>query len=131
MQKWNIPTDRAWGVDEKIGVIFLVIMFTPGVMVIKMSKNGSFFVFFANDSKILVTVQAKHLSTPKGSFWVLSENGIVNWFWSYRSWVFEGRNIKKLKLNETLSSRVDILLMVAQNPTIHSIFWKSWSFRCT
>ena len=56
MQKWNIPTDRAWRVDEKIGVIFLVIMFTPGVMVIKMSKNGSFFVFFADDSKIWVTV---------------------------------------------------------------------------
>ena len=28
IQKWNIPTDRAWKVDEKNGVICLVIMFT-------------------------------------------------------------------------------------------------------
>ena len=34
----------------KKGVIFLVIMFTPRVMVIKMSKNASFFVYFADDS---------------------------------------------------------------------------------
>ena len=56
MQKWNMPTDRAWRVDEKNWVIFLVIMFTSGVMVIKMSKNGSFFVFFEGNSKILVVV---------------------------------------------------------------------------
>ena len=56
MQKSNIPTDRAWRVYEKTGVIFLVIMFALGVIVIKMLKNGSFFVFFADDRKILVTV---------------------------------------------------------------------------
>ena len=33
MQKWNIPMDRARRVDEKNGVVFLVIMFTPWVMV--------------------------------------------------------------------------------------------------
>ena len=44
MQKWNTPADRAERVDEKNGVIFLVTMFTPWVMVIKMSRNGSFFV---------------------------------------------------------------------------------------
>ena len=55
MQKENIPTDRAWRVDEN-GVIFQFIMFTPGVMVIKMSKNDLFFVFFADDNKILVTI---------------------------------------------------------------------------
>ena len=37
---------------KKIRVVFLVIMFTPGVIVFKISKNGSFFVFFAGDSKI-------------------------------------------------------------------------------
>ena len=31
MQKCNIPTDRAQSVDEKNGVICLVIMFTSGV----------------------------------------------------------------------------------------------------
>ena len=35
----------------KKGVIFLVIMFTPRVMVIKISKNDSFYVFFADDNK--------------------------------------------------------------------------------
>ena len=38
MEKWNIQTDGAQRVDEKNKVIFLVIMFTQGVMVIKMSK---------------------------------------------------------------------------------------------
>ena len=37
MQKWNISTDRAQWVDEKNGVIRLV-MFTPRVIAIKMSK---------------------------------------------------------------------------------------------
>ena len=49
-------------------VIFLVIMFAPGVMIIKMSKNGSFLVFFADDSETLVTVLAKHLRAPERSF---------------------------------------------------------------
>ena len=89
-----MPTDRAWRVDEKNWVIFLVIMFTSGVMVIKMSKNGSFFVFFESNSKILVVVEAKHLSASERSFWVLSKYGIVNWFWGYRSWGIESRNIE-------------------------------------
>ena len=33
MQKWNVPMDRARIVDEKNGVVFLVIMFTTWVMV--------------------------------------------------------------------------------------------------
>ena len=41
--------DRAQRVGEKNGVICLV-MFTPGAMVNKMSKNGSFFLFSADDS---------------------------------------------------------------------------------
>ena len=42
MQKWNIPTDRAQRVDEKNGVICLVILLTPGFMVIKMPKMAHF-----------------------------------------------------------------------------------------
>ena len=38
MQKWNIATDRAQRVDEKNGVICLV-MFTPRLTVIKMPKR--------------------------------------------------------------------------------------------
>ena len=51
MQDWNIPTDRAQRLDEKNGVICLVIMFTYRVLVIKNVKNGPFFMFSADDSK--------------------------------------------------------------------------------
>ena len=56
MGKWNIPTNRARRVDEENRAIFLVIMFTLGVMVIKLLRNGSIFVHFPDDSKTLVTV---------------------------------------------------------------------------
>ena len=81
----EIPSDRARRIKE----------LTPGVMIIKMSKNGSFFLFFANDSKTLATVSPKHLSAPERSFLVLSENGMFNRFLSYCSWDTENRNIKK------------------------------------
>ena len=48
--------DRAQRVDEKNGVVSLIIMFTHRAMVIKMSKNVSLFVFSADDSKKLVSV---------------------------------------------------------------------------
>ena len=64
MQKWNIPTVRAQGVDEKNGVIFLGIMFTLGVMVIKMSKMA-YFLYFLLWQKL--TVWAKYLSTSERS----------------------------------------------------------------
>ena len=64
MQKWNIPTDRAQGVDEKNDVIFLGIMFTLGVMVIKMSKMA-YFLYFLLWQKL--TVWAKYLSTSERS----------------------------------------------------------------
>ena len=50
MQKWNIPTDKAQRVDEKNGVIRLVILFTPRVM-IKKCQKWFFFVYSATDSK--------------------------------------------------------------------------------
>ena len=43
MQKRNIPADRAQRVDEKNGVIYLVIMFTPRL--IKMPKMARFLFF--------------------------------------------------------------------------------------
>ena len=55
MQKLNIPADKRQRVDEKNRIIFLVLMLTPGARVIKMSKMAHFFVFFAADSKTLVT----------------------------------------------------------------------------
>ena len=50
MQKWDISTNRALSVDEKNGVICLV-MVTPRVMVIKMSKMAHFMYFSLNTAK--------------------------------------------------------------------------------
>ena len=68
-------------------------MFIPTVAVIKMS-HGSFFVFSSDDSKKLVTVWKKYLSTPERCYWGLSENDIINRLWNYCSWEIDGRNIK-------------------------------------
>ena len=51
MQKWIIPTDSARREDEKNGVIFLIIMFTPGVTVINMSKMTHFLYFLLTTAK--------------------------------------------------------------------------------
>ena len=50
MQKSNIATDRAQRVEEKNGVICLV-MFTPRFMVIKMSKMARFMYFLLDTAK--------------------------------------------------------------------------------
>ena len=42
MQKWNIPMDRAQKVDEKNGVICRVIIITPSLLVVEMSKMANF-----------------------------------------------------------------------------------------
>ena len=80
MQKWNIPTDKAQRVDEKNSAISLVIMFTPRVMVSKISK-----IFFSpNDKKIshCVVKIFKCIQSYQG----LSKNDMIN--------IIEGRNIK-------------------------------------
>ena len=59
MQKRNIAIDRAQTIDEKNGVICLVVMYTPRVMVIKMSKM-THFLFSVDDNKKSVTVCAKY-----------------------------------------------------------------------
>ena len=51
MQKLNMPTDRAQSLDTKNGVICLVIMFTPRVMVIKMSKMAHSLYFLLMAAK--------------------------------------------------------------------------------
>ena len=57
--------DRAQRVDEKNGVIYLVIMFTSRVIVITMSKMAEIFLFSADESKKSVTVWLKYLSAWK------------------------------------------------------------------
>ena len=46
IQKLNIPKDRAQRIDEKIGIICLVIMIPLRVLVIKMSKMTHFGFFY-------------------------------------------------------------------------------------
>ena len=59
-QEWNIPMDQAQREEEKNWVIYVVIMFTPRVMVIKMPKMAEFFVFSVDQSKKVVTVWRKY-----------------------------------------------------------------------
>ena len=51
MQIRNIPTHRTQRVGEKNGVICLVIRFTLGVMIIKMSKMAHFVYFLLMPAK--------------------------------------------------------------------------------
>ena len=51
IQKWNISTDRTQRVGKKNGVICLVIMLTPRVMAIKMSKMAHFLYFLLMTAK--------------------------------------------------------------------------------
>ena len=51
MQKWNIPTDRVQRVNERNVANCLAIMFTSGVMVIKMSKMAHFLYFLLMPEK--------------------------------------------------------------------------------
>ena len=58
MQKRNIPMDINQRADENNGVISLVIMFTPTIMVFKISK-WFIFLSLADNSKKIFTVLAK------------------------------------------------------------------------
>ena len=51
MRKWNVPTNRAQRVHEKNGAICLVIMLTPRVIVIKLSKMAHFLYFLLLEAK--------------------------------------------------------------------------------
>ena len=53
-------------------------MFTPRIMVIKMSK-------MAHEGKKLVTLWAKYLRTPEKSYSAISDNSTVDRLWSYHS----------------------------------------------
>ena len=68
---------------KKNGVIFLVIMFTLGVLVIKMSKMVHFLYFLLMPAKKTATVRAKHLRASGRSYLALSENAMDCWILSY------------------------------------------------
>ena len=83
IQKRNVPMYRAQRVDEENGVICPVIMVTPKVIIIEMSKMALFFTFSADGSKKSVTVCANYLSASEKSYLALSENSMVYWIMSY------------------------------------------------
>ena len=73
MQKWNIATDGAQRVDEKNGVIRLV-MFTLRLTVIKMSKMARFMYFLLDTAKSQSQNWERYLTASKWSYLALSEN---------------------------------------------------------
>ena len=76
MQKWNIATDRAQNANDKNGVISLVIMFTSGVMVIKIPTVAHVLYFVLWQHKIS-TLWAKYLSASERSYLALLENALL------------------------------------------------------
>ena len=54
----------------------LAVMFTSGVMVIKMSKMARFFVFSADARKKSITFWIKYLRASKRSYLAVSENAM-------------------------------------------------------
>ena len=118
MQKWNIPVDRSQREDEKISVTCLVIMFTRGVMVFKMSKMALFSTF------LLMTANNQPQLGQNIWFWAtLSE--VAN-PWKYR--IFFCWHSSFLYI-----STLDISRMVTPKLINHTIFWKKSikSFRYT
>ena len=91
-------------------------------MVTEISKMA---YFSADGSKKLATFWTKYLSAPERSCKALSENSMVN---SCRLWVIEIINIKKTaELRKNPQSRIfkGILIVVAPNSVLHSIFLNS------
>ena len=64
MQKWNIPMDRTQRVDEKNGVICLV-MFTARVIVMKMSKMAHFLHFLLIPVVFFISLSSEGYLTSK------------------------------------------------------------------
>ena len=93
-----------------------VIMFNPRVMVTKTSKMAHLYIFCWWKQKIS-HIMGKCLRAPERSYWVLSENAMVNRLWSYNSWDIKVKDVKKpvesaKKTWKPQFSRFDILLVV-------------------
>ena len=90
-EKWNISTDKAQRADEKNGVICLAVMFTPRVMVIRMSKIAHFCVFCWWQQKISTSF-GKNILHLKDLFEFFQKMVWSSYFVNKR---FESRSIKK------------------------------------
>ena len=121
MQKWNIPTDRAQIEDGKNMVICLFIMFTPQVIIIKISKMAHFCIFCWWQQKISLSLHKIFLIG----------------FWATISKIstLEDTQFHYFLLTQKFSdiSTLDISQTVTPKPMNHTIFWKDskGSFRCT
>ena len=123
----NIPTDRAQKVDGKNGVIWLFIMFTPWVMVIKMSKMVHFCIFCWCQQKISHSLDKIFTCIWKNLFSSLRKcYGLLD-----SELPFAG--YQPLKIQSFIISTLNILQMITLKPMNHTISWKNpkRSFRCT
>ena len=83
-------------------------------------------MFPSDDNIKLTTAWAKYLSAPERSYWVLSENGMVNKFWSYHSWDIVVEILPKKLTKPCIFKGWQLANDSSepnQNPIIHSIFW--------
>ena len=133
MQKWNIPIDRAQRVDGIKWVVCLVIMFAPGVMVIKMSKMANIFIFSTDARTKSVTVWRKYSRASERSYLALSENAMELPWARYKPLKIQSFIIFLLTQQFFDISPLDISRTVTPKPINHTIFWKKSkrSFTCT
>ena len=80
---WMLETVRREKVDEQIGVICLVSMFSTWVMVCKLSKKVPFLQFCADLTK---TSKETYIYASESSHYILSENAMIYRSLSHRSW---------------------------------------------
>ena len=78
-----IPTDRVKKLGETYGVICLFIMFTPRVMLIKMSKMAHFLHFLLMTAKNQSNWFEQKFESSEGSDLVLSEIAKDYWVLNY------------------------------------------------
>ena len=72
-----LQTVRAEKVDEKIGVICLISMFSSWTMVCNLSKKVYFLQFCADLSKKSKSVEAIYIYASENSHYTLLENAMV------------------------------------------------------
>ena len=83
MQKWNIPTNKAQRVNEKNGVIYLAITFTPRVVVIEMLRMAHFLYFLLIAAKTQSQFWSKYLRASERSCLTILRNAMNYWILGY------------------------------------------------
>ena len=104
-------TNRKRSIDKmrKIRFDCLVIVFTATVMVIKTTKIAHFLFFCVDDSKTLLKVLSENMDNR------------VSIREKFRMKIFKNL-LSQQRYPNLLVLRIDLLLKVAQNPIIHSIY---------